>query len=187
MGRALNIEQIQERILALVEDVPFGNSNAQNRIAIVDGEQTPCRALRHSALRIINRLEAMRECEYAMRRRDIEIKMLERELASATDPLKRELITLDIEQKRGGGAYTRKLFKDAMREIESLWPVLQAMGKVTRDQFEAEEIEHYAAKHKQELDFSNDLFARIGKGAALPPLAELLAITGGDTNNEIGE
>lgn len=173
----MSIEKIQEQILALVEDVPFGNSDAQNRLAIVDGEHTPCRALRHAALRIINRLEAMRECEYAMRRREIEIKMLERDLANEPDELKRELIALDIEQKRGGSAYTRKLFKDAVREIESLWPVLQAMGKVTRDQFEAEEIGHYAAKHKQELNFSNDLFARIGKGAALPPLAELLALT----------
>ena len=175
----MNIEQVIEQVLDLVEDVPFANSDTQNRVVIVDKEQTPCRALRHSALRIMNRLSALREYQYTKRRREIEIKILQRDMEKEPDELKRELITLDIEHRRGDEAYERKLVKDAIREVASLWPVLQGMGKVTRDEFEAEEIAHYAEKHQQALDLSRDLFARVSKGGALPSFGELIALTSG--------
>lgn len=176
----MKIENIQAKVLEIVESVPFGNSDTQNRVAIINREGTPCRALRHAALRIMNRLEAMRECQYSIRRREIEIKILERDLTGETDELKRELIALDIEKKRSGDAYTQKLFKDAMREVESLWPVLQAMGTITREQFEVEEIAWYANRHGIDVSLSGDLYEKIkalpsAAHNTLPGLSDLMA------------
>lgn len=172
----MNIEDLQAQLLALVEHVPFGNSDTQNRVAIVNDEGTPYRALRHSALRVMNRLEALRECQYTLRRREIEIKLLQRDLASEQDELRRELIALDIEQKRSGDAYTKKLIKDAIREIESLWPIIQARGGVTREEFELEEVEWYAKKHGISVDKGADLYHHIASDPreALPAFSALL-------------
>lgn len=172
----MNVDEIQAKILDLVENVPFGNSDTQNRVAIVNEEATPYRALRHAALRVMNRLEALRECKYTVRRRQIELKILERDLANEADPLKQELIALDIEQKRSGEAYTRKLVKDAIREIESLWPIIQARGGVTREDFELEEVEWYAKKHGISVDKGADLYHHIASDPreALPAFSALL-------------
>lgn len=190
----MNIDDVQERVLTLVEDVPFGNSDTQNRVVIVNGEVTPYRALRHSALRVMNRLEALRECQYTLRRREIEIKILQRDLANETDELKRDLIALDIEQKRSGDAYTKKLIKDAIREIESLWPIIQALGGVSREKFEQEEALWYAKKHGTDIA-QGDIYRQItdaSRQKAIPDFAQLLEVKPlgpedrHDSLNEIG-
>lgn len=130
----------------VIAEVPFGNSDYQNRQAIVNDELTPMRAYRHAALRITNRLNALMESYYHLRRTNIEIQKLERGLALETDELERELLQIDIEQKRAGLPYTKKLVADAIREIESLYPVIETLGKVTREQFELEEGDHFAKK-----------------------------------------
>ncbi len=129
-----------------IAEVPFGNSDYQNRQAIVNDELTPMRAYRHAALRITNRLNALMESYYHLRRTDVEIKQLERKLVEEKDDLAKELIAIDIEQKRSMRPYTQKLVNDAIREIESLYPVIEKLGKVKREDFEIEEGEHFAKK-----------------------------------------
>lgn len=161
-----DIAIVYRQIVETIEEVPFGNSDAQNRNAIVNEERTPCRAYRHAALRIMNRLEALREAQYNLRKREIEIRMLESDRAAAKDPLKIELLDLEIEHRRSADPYTQKFIKDAVREIESLWPVIASMGKLTRAQFEAEEALHYEKKHGLKLARDHDLYAQIvGQGA----------------------
>ncbi len=156
-----NLEALYETVVDLAEEVPFGNSDWQNRQGIVNDEKTPARAFRHAALRIMNRLEALRELRFNMRKRDVEIRILERTMAAEQDDLKRELLQIEIEQKRSADSYTRKLTKDAVREIESLWPVLAAMGKLTREQFEEEERLFYEKKHGLKLPANGDLYDTI--------------------------
>ncbi len=129
-----------------VAEVPFGNSDYQNRHTIVNDERTPMRAYRHAALRITNRLNALIEAYYHLRRTDVEIRQMERRLKTEPDDLECELLALDIEQKRALLPYTQKLVNDAIREIETLYPVIEKLGKVKREQFEIEEGEHFALK-----------------------------------------
>ena len=132
--------------IGLVEEGPFGNYDYQNRQAIVNDELPPMRAYRHAALRITNRLLALTESYYQLRRADVEIRKLERRLTTETDDLEKEMIVIDIDQKRAQMPYTRKLVADAIREIESLYPVIEKLGKVKRDQFEIEEGQHFGKK-----------------------------------------
>lgn len=130
----------------LVAEVPFGNSDYQNRQAVVNDERTPMRAYRHAALRITNRLNALIEAYYHLRRTDVEIKQIERKIKTEPDELEREMLQLDIDQKRALLPYTKKLITDAVLEIESLYPVIEKIGSVTRAQFEIEEGLHFSAK-----------------------------------------
>lgn len=155
-----NLEQLAGTILDLVQEVPFGNSDTQNRVAIVNEECTPHRSYRHAALRIMNRIEALREVKFNLRKRDIEIRMLQRERDTA-DELRKEMIDLEIEHRRSGDRYSQKLISDAIREIESLWPVIQAMGRVSRADFEQGELAWYQKKHGIKLDLKSDLYSQI--------------------------
>lgn len=155
------IEAVYEQVLSLVGEVPFGNSDYQNRSTIINGELTPERAYRHASLRILNRLDALRECSYGQRKASIEVKILQRDLDAEPDVLKRELIALEIEKKQSGSAYIAKLARDAKQEIASLWPIIQSMGKLTKEQFEKAEAGHYERKIGKQIPEETDLFTSI--------------------------
>jgi hypothetical protein len=150
------VSKFLKNVIDLVEEVPFGNSDFQNRLAIVDGELSPHRAYRHAALRIIDRLKALNECYYDLRVRAVEIKKLERKLETETDPLERELIQIEIDRKKSEIPYIRKLVKDAIREVEVLYPVLEKIGKMTREEFESCEKDHFKKKLLNLLNGKND-------------------------------
>jgi hypothetical protein len=140
------VSKIFNNILNLVEEIPFGNSDFQNRLVIVNNELSPHRAYRHSALRIIDRLQALNECYYNLKKISIEIKKLERKLENEQDELERELIQIEIDQKKSSLPYTQKLIKDAIQEIESLYPIIEKIGKMSREEFEACEKKHFETK-----------------------------------------
>ena len=144
------------RFIETVEEVPFGNSDWQNRQAIVNCELTPERAYRHASLRIMNRLQALSECYYSLRKEDIEVKKLERKLSTEQDDLERELLQIEISRKASNRPYTKKLIQDAIQEIESLQPVIQSIGKLTREKFEAGEGEHFRLKYHNQATRKND-------------------------------
>ena len=175
------LNALYTQVLAVAENIPFGNSDWQNRHAIVNEELTPYRALRHSLLRIMNRFEALRHARYELRKRDIEVRQLQRALSKSSDPLERELIELEIEHKLETDAYTKKLIYDAVREIESLWPVIESVGVVSREEFERQEAEHFQRKCNL-TSSSNDLYREItglSLGAELPRLLDELLLTNG--------
>lgn len=158
-----NIEAVFSRFIAQIEAVPFGNSDYQNRQAIVNGEMTPMRAYRHAALRITNRLNALMESHYHLRRVNIELQQLAQKITPDMNALDRELVEIDIEQKRATLPYIQKLIADAIGEIESLYPIIEKMGTVTRKQFELEEHEHFLLKAGETAGAlpPADLFERI--------------------------
>lgn len=131
------------KFLSYVEEVPWGNSNWQNQHVIVDMEMTPERAYRHASLRIMNRFQALQECYYAMRKEEVQLKRLRRTVLSSTDDLDKAEAEIEIEKLLAGRPYTEKLIKDAICEINSLSPVIESMGKLTREQFEDAELEHF--------------------------------------------
>lgn len=159
----MNLASVFDAVVDMVEDIPFGNSDFQNRLVIVDEEQTPLRAARHAGLRIIGRLEALKEAYFNLRKNEIEIKILQQKMQKETDFLAVELLSLEIERRQFGMSYGRKLIKDAIKEIEGLLPILLAQGKITKQAFEKEEHIHYQLKHPdiKVPDFENDLYASI--------------------------
>jgi hypothetical protein len=150
------VSETLKKVIDLVEEVPFGNSDFQNRLVIVDNELSPHRAYRHAALRVIDRLKALNECYYNLRIQEVEIKKLERKLEMEMDPLEKELIQIEIERKKSEMPYIKKLVKDAIREITVLYPVLEKIGKMTREEFESCEKSYFKKKLSNLLNGKND-------------------------------
>jgi len=147
--------EFEKKILDVAEGIPFGNSDFQNRMASVNSELSPHRALRASCLRIIDRIQALKETYFDLKEKEIEIKKLERDLEKETDELEKELILIKIEKIKSRMPYLEKLIKDAIREIESLYPIVESIGKITREEFEAMESEHFKKKYELAMSMPN--------------------------------
>lgn len=143
------VNTLFEEILAISDEIPFGNSNWQNR-SIINREVTPHRALRAAVLKIIDRLNALRKNYYQLRKKNIELKRLKDKLQKEEDPYDRELIEIEIEELETSIPHIQKLTKDAIEEINSLYPIVKSLGKITRDQFETLEVLHFERKFQME-------------------------------------
>lgn len=147
-----DIQKAIEYLMEINTEVPFGNSDFQNQTAIVNWELTPYRALRHSSLRINDRLQALNECYYNLKENDVKIRRIDRQI-ERLNKNKPEDFDLDVEDLENEKAkilstypYTQKLIKDAIQEINSLSPVVESIWKITREQFESEEKDHFIKK-----------------------------------------
>lgn len=145
-----------ENFLSVVAEVPWGNSDFQNKQSVVNRELTPERAYRHASLRIMNRLQALNEAYYSLKKSDIEVRKLERKLTTESDDLERELIQLEIDKTLSTRSYTQKLVADAIQEVKSLEPIIAAMGKLSRERFEDAEPLHFKKRYKNQLEQKSD-------------------------------
>lgn len=146
-----SVQNLMKELLDYSDEIPFGNSDFQNRHVIVDMEKSKHRAFRHASLRLMDRLTALNECYYKLREDDIEIKKLERKLNSEQDDLEKELIMIKIDKIRSTYPYTQKLIKDAIAEIKCLYPVIKSIGKLTKEEFEKGELEYFKEKYITQL------------------------------------
>jgi len=156
-----NLQATIDNFINLIEEIPWGNSDWQNKQAIVNMELTPERAYRHASLRIINRLQALNESYYLIKKDTIQIERLQRKKIRLNEQTSRidnsdadldiEEIETEINQILSRRTYQQKLIKDAIKEVESLSPIIQAIGKLTREQFELSEAEHFELKYKNQI------------------------------------
>lgn len=168
-----SIEQLFSSFVGMVDEVPFGNSDWQNRHTIVNEELTPYRAYRHSALRIINRFNALREAYYSLKEKEIESQE-QRDILSRPwwkkgairSDYERRRVLLKIEKAEGEMPWTRKLISDAINEITCLLPVVTAIGPLPRDEFESQEHEHFEKKLNKTLPkIGSDLYTALTANA----------------------
>jgi len=167
------INNALEYLSDISENIPFWNSDFQNKSAIVNAELSPYRALRHSCLRIQNRLNALNEVYYSVKSNKIKIIRLERQIGrlEKDKPLDYDL---DIEEKineiqkiKSNEYSTNKLIKDAIQEINVLKPVLESIGKISREEFESKEKEVFTQKlkinnlDKTLISYNSDLYEKI--------------------------
>ncbi len=146
-----SVYELSKRVLEYSEEIPFGNSDFQNKHVIIDMEKSPHRAFRHASLRILDRLNALNECYYTLRENEITIKKLERDLNNEKDELEKELIQIKIDKIKSTYPYTKKLIKDAIRGIEVLYPILENIGHLSREEFEKCELEYFKNKYITQL------------------------------------
>ena len=147
-----SIDKAITYLMDITDEIPFGNSDFQNQTAIVNSELTPYRALRHSALRINDRLRALNECYYNIKENDIKIERIDRQINRLKEnkPIDYDLDIRELENDKSkilsNYSYIKKLIKDAIAEINSLSPVVESIGKITKEQFESEEKDHFIKK-----------------------------------------
>lgn len=152
-------ETILSEIEAAYADIPFGNSDFQNRAFVMAGEITPGRAYRHIGLRMFNRIQAIKELEYGRAKEDIDIDekraLIDSPDASVFDKRRAEL---DIQQILDRRCYQDKLLADAIAELNCLYTEFRKLPRYTRAQFEAEERDHFQLRLQRQM--------QIGDGAA---------------------
>ena len=172
-----DIEKLFSSFIDIGGDVPFGNSDWQNRHAIVNEELTPYRAYRQSALRIINRFNALREAYYGLKEKEIEAQEQRDKLSrpwwkpgAIRSKYERHRTVLKLERAEGDIPWTKKLIADALNEITCLLPVITAIGPLSRDEFEGQEHVHFEKKLKRELPKPDaDLYALLMDTAKMLP------------------
>lgn len=150
----------RDAILAEIEaayaEIPFGNSDFQNRAFVMAGEITPGRAYRHIGLRMFNRLQAIKELEYGRAREDIDIDekraLIESADASVFDKRRAALEVQKILDQR---AYQDKLLADAIRELDCLYTEFRKLPRYTRAQFEAEERDHFQLRLERQCQIGD--------------------------------
>jgi len=131
-------------------DIPFGNSNYQNKHFVAEAAITPERAYRAIGLKLQDRISALKSAYYNLRKEQIEIKKLMRRLQYEYDELERELIKIEIEEKLSNKPYMFKLINDCIVEIEYLFKLLKELNvKPNREEFEAAEEKYFAKKFER--------------------------------------
>lgn len=159
-----NVSDKIEQFLEIVWEIPMWNSKFQNQKVVVDGMRTPERAYRHSALRIQNRLNALSECETNLKKKDIEVRRKQRQIErlKIDKPLDHDLdieeLEIEIEEIYWHRATTKKMVKDCIVEINDLLPIINAVWKLSREDFEKWELEHFKQLHTAVLEWKNDSY-----------------------------
>lgn len=124
-------------------DIPFGNSFYQELTFVLGAQVTPARAYRQLGLRLSEALQALKVNKIALKRTDVEIKILQKSLKQTEDTLERELILLDIEEKESNRVFQNKLIKDSLAQVIMLKQIEKSFTKYSREEFEKEEEAHF--------------------------------------------
>lgn len=128
-------------------DIPFENSDFQNRAFVMASQQTPARAYRAIGLRMFAKIRAVKEYLIQKERDAIDVEEWETKIENPdTSEFDRRRLRLDILQKQQHREWSEKLLGDALRELSCLYGEFQKLPKYDRAAFEREEAEHFQAK-----------------------------------------
>ena len=146
VGKVLN--EIEEAYY----DIPFENSNFQNKAFVMASQQTPGRAYRAIGLRMFAKIRAVKEYLIQKERDEIDIEEWEAQIADPnTSEFDRRRRKLDILQKTEQRKWGEKLLNDALNELTCLFTEFKKFPKYDRLTFEREEANHYQAKLTRSL------------------------------------
>jgi len=152
----ITAEQATGNVLQELEeaffDIPFENSNFQNRAFVVAAQQTPARAYRAIGLRMHAKIRAVKEYQYAQAKLAIDIEEREAKIADEnTNPFDRRRLELENTKARDESGWGQKLLNDALRELDCLYAEFKKLPRYTREQFEAEEAKHFEGRLSRQL------------------------------------
>lgn len=171
--KPLELEEAVGSVLAEIEaasfDIPFENSDFQNSAFVMAAEQTPGRAYRAILLRMNAKIRAVKEYKYGQRKLEIDIEEKQFKIADPyTDQFERRRLQLEIEKINDEGEFNRKLLNDALRELSCLYGWFKKFPRYTREQFEAEEVDHFAKKLTRQLNHNGAQASLASMGHDLP-------------------
>ncbi len=122
-------------------DIPFGNSDFQNRKFIKEAQYTPERAYRALGLRLYDRINALREAAFNYEETLIDIDELKAGEKSGKFELRRTALELKRKYAKLNGM--KKLVNDALHECLFLWSEIKQFPAFSRKDFENGEFEHF--------------------------------------------
>lgn len=139
----MDFDNLEDMFAGLMEDykgIPFGNSRYQNCYVVAGTEGlTPTRAYRHVGLRLRNRLLALKEAKFHLKREEIDIEELEHNIKTKGNEFDKRRWKLDVQEKQTNRIDLKKMINDAIAEVQDLYAVYDALPKFTKEQFEESE------------------------------------------------
>ncbi len=152
---ALRVEEVGsvlEELDAAFFDIPFENSDFQNRAFVVAAQITPARAYRAIGLRMFAKVRAVKEYQFQQQLNAIDIEEKEAKIASPdTSEFDRRRLRVEILKIEDGATFGKKLLNDALRELNCLYAEFKKLPQYTREQFEAEEAAHFEQRLTRQL------------------------------------
>lgn len=128
-------------------DIPFENSQHQNKHSVIASMQTPARAYRTIGLRMYAKIGAVNELKFSRLESQVDIDEWN---SVIDDPLanefKKRRAKISIDRNLSMLDYTNKLLNDAIIELNFFYAQLKEFPEYTREQFESEEREHFLGR-----------------------------------------
>lgn len=168
----LHVDDVLTELNRRFFDIPFENSDFQNQAFVIGAQHTQGREYRAIGLRMFAKLQAINHLRYERRAEDIDIAEW-RSLLNNANEFDRQRLELKIERALAGRDYQNKLLNDAIRELNCLWSALQGYPELTREQFEAEELQHFKQHLTAQLE--------TGGNGALQSMRQVEAFERGQT------
>jgi hypothetical protein len=160
-----DVEGVLQQLDKAFYDIPFENSDFQNRNFVVAGQQTPARAYRAVGLRMFAKIRAVKEYLFQQELNKIDIEEKEAKINSdETSDFDKRRLRIEIAKIQDGDAWGKKLLNDALRELDCLYAEFNRLPKYTREQFELEERQHFEMRLSRQLQ---------GGGGAAESLANM--------------
>ena len=147
---------VLDELNAAMVPIPFENSAYQNSAFVMAAQQTPGRAYRALLLRMQSKIQAIKHYKLTQERNAIDIEEKEAKIADPkTNDFDRRRLRLDILEIQDGKVYGEKLLGDALAELNTLYGWFKKFPRYTREQFEAEEVNHFVAKLQRQIEMPN--------------------------------
>lgn len=124
-----------------MRQVPFGNSAFQI-MKFTTNHESPERSYRNILIQLDSKLNAMSECKFRRKRREIDIAENEEKLKTATG-FDKERILVNMEEAQYYLEKEIKLIEDCMIEIKIYEKLLEDLPDYTREDFENSEYEYW--------------------------------------------
>jgi hypothetical protein len=180
----MTFEEIYEEYEKRFFDIPFENSQVQNRANLVEGREfSQGRKYRATGLRLRSRINDLAGFYFQKRRDAVKADKLQHTIDNSYDKHEVELAKIDLEELRYHERDQKKLLNDALIEIETLMDSANAIGHVSRKEFEQQEIGHFAGKNGKvianQLAHAIEGVEFIEEPKSLP-LRDIIKLIGGD-------
>lgn len=172
----VDLTKVSAEMIDRIEDIPLGSSEYQNITLLQNAQLTPCRAYRTLLLKLKSKIDALDMARIGHKNAELQVELLEidiKELSMVIDGSKiyvndKRKIEIEIEQKKLEiekitieRKNQEKLIKDGIVEVMSLYNAVSKYPKYTREQFEAEEPNHWR------LELNKQLLGIVGEKASL--------------------
>lgn len=151
-----NAQSIMEELEEAFFDIPFDNSSFQTENFVIAGQMTPERAYRSIGLSLQTKLHTVQTNALENELRVVEREELEEKLNSPDyDKFEKRRFEIKLRKMKVNENFSKKLFNDAITELNLLYKHFKSMPKFTREQFEAGEKLHYFEKLKRQANNLN--------------------------------
>lgn len=172
-----DVGDVLQKLEASFFDIPFENSAFQNRAFVMAAQQTPGRAYRAIGLKMFSKIRAVKEYMFSQEKLKIDIE--EKNWKLANEPLnefEQRRLRLEISQAQDGAQWGEKLLNDALRELDTLYAEFSKFPPYTREQFEAEEAQHFDLKLTRAMQAQGALESLINMRDDLPQFDQRIAL-----------